>query len=164
MAILSVDAGIKGGAVVFSETEIIHTEHFQKKYIVTVGKDTKMFFDCPIKFQGNITDIIIEDQQPRPSDTPKTAYTIASLFSSLVLHLKKDYPNATLHFIKPQTWQSFIRANSDAVFLTSKETSIHFANKHLTTQQLVPKNCKIPHDGIADAFCLGYYFLNRKES
>jgi len=141
--------------------EPVDTRHFKPSHFQEIG-GVKIIKTLPLQIIHEPIKIIIEAQQPRPEDTPKTAFTISSLYTSLIINLINSFPKAEIIFIKPQTWQAFIRKESDAVFPTSKETSIHFARKHLGERQLIPRGCKKPHDGIADAFCLGYYYTNKK--
>lgn len=163
--ILSIDPGLKGGGCVLDRAfNFVHAFHFSKKDILQINK-TKMFKQDFLleKISWNCDTILIEDQRGLPGDTSSTAFTIGSLYSSILLAIMHTFPHAKIYTISPVSWQNIIRKDSDVIFLGSKETAYHYARDILPRKQIFPKNHKKPHDGIIDAFCIGRaYQLNNK--
>ena len=158
--ILALDAGKKGalvlGAPVFCVEKIVH---FQPKYFKKLEGGGAIFSEAFVEELRSLPTpekIIIEKQVPLPNDTPRTAFSIALLYSSLIHCLQAAFPDTPFFTISPKVWQSQIMQENDALLPTTKETSIYFAQKFLKKEQLIPKSCRKPHDGIADAFCIFY--------
>ena len=53
----------------------------------------------------------------------------------------------------PQAWKKVVLAGTDK----SKKAAIRVAENLYPNIQLVPKGCRKPHDGMADAVCLMHY-------
>lgn len=53
----------------------------------------------------------------------------------------------------PQAWKKVVLAGTDK----SKDAAIQVAENLYPDIQLVPKGCRKPHDGMADAVCLMHY-------
>ena len=162
--ILAIDAGKRValvlGAPDFCVKKILHFQpkHFQK--LAGGGAIfSRAFFEELFALPAP-EKIIIEKQVPLPQDTPRTAFSIALLYASLIHCLQDAFPDSPIFTISPKVWQSQIMQESDALLPTTKETSIYFAQKFLKKEQLIPKKCKKPHDGIADAFCIYYAYLH----
>ena len=163
--IISIDPGRRGG-VCYGEEDSLSVRactHFQPKHFQTIHGKKKIFsqkFSEDLSSFLDVKKVVIEQQQPFPSDSPTTSFSIGLLYASLIHITTQTFPDAEFHIMRPQEWQRAIMAHTDALLPSTKETALHFAKKHLPLEQLTPRSCKKPHDGIADAFCIYYAYLH----
>lgn len=163
--ILAIDPGQRG-AVCYGKEDGISVSscmHFQPKHFRIIQGKKKIFskkFSEDLASFSDVKKVIIEHQQPFPSDSPVTSFSIALLYASLIHSTVQLFPGAEIYSMRPMEWQRTIMMHSDALLPSTKETAIHFAKKYLLSEQLIPRSCRNPHDGIADAFCLYFAYLH----
>lgn len=55
--------------------------------------------------------------------------------------------------VSPITWKKHVLRDTGK----DKDAAIEFCRRAFPTVSLIPKGCRVPHSGIADALCIAYY-------
>jgi crossover junction endodeoxyribonuclease RuvC len=58
-----------------------------------------------------------------------------------------------LEYVRPQAWKKKVLAGTSK----DKEAAIAFVRARFPGAPLTLPRCRTPHDGMADAVCIGYY-------
>ncbi len=61
--------------------------------------------------------------------------------------------------VTPQTWKKVLNGTKK-----DKEAAIQFVRMKYPTIKLIPTGCRVPHDGIADAVCIGDWYINNHKA
>lgn len=94
---------------------------------------------------------IIEKVASRPDQGVVSMFTFGQGYGQLQGILAAlDVP---FYLITPQTWKAVVLPNTKK----DKAAAIAYCERAYPKVSLVPKGCRVPHDGMADALCMMRY-------
>lgn len=98
--------------------------------------------------------IVVEHLWQRPTDTPMTAWGLSGGYHRILQCLTDN--GLGYHLVAPLRWKNKILGAKEN-WLRDKEASTRYIQKEYPGWPLMIGNQRVPHDGIADAYCLALY-------
>lgn len=153
---VGIDPGKEGAVAVFKDDEV-QSVYRMPLYRTPQGKDMvdgvglyRLLFS--IHYQNKLSLVVIEEQNPRPVDSKKSVMTLGRGYGAVetAVRLLLDAPYVQP---SPQEWKKHVLKgckNKD------KAATIGFVQSRFPSCDLYMGQSD-PHDGIADAVCIGYY-------
>lgn len=109
----------------------------------------------------SISLVVLERAQAMPSQGVTSMFTTGrgfGLWEGILAAYSIPYV-----LVRPKDWQKKVFSGLAGIGGTTKDKSILFVQKTLPDADLTPGRKRTPHDGLADAVCMGYYgYMMRK--
>lgn len=172
LTIIGIDPGLAGGIAT------LHVDDQLKVWNLDVidmpvtkrkkGKKMETIIDIPVLsayiqekyweehiLRGTKILTMIEKQQAMPGQGVTSMFKTGFGFGLLV----GIFDKFDVNIITPKTWQSSLFPILDNLSFDTKENSINLVRKLYPDADLVPKRCRVPRDGRADAINIAHYKL-----
>lgn len=146
MLIIGVDPGMKGGVAFYCT--------ISGQYGSYIMPDTRrQLFNLlqDLKTTYGIIRGVVEKVASRPGQGVASMFKFGKGYGEILGILTAL--NAEIIEPTPQAWKKLVLAGTDK----SKDAAIQVAENLYPEISLVPKGCRKPHDGMADAVCLMHY-------
>lgn len=165
--IVGIDPGLFGGIATLYVTDDLKVQWL---YVIDMpvtkrkkGKKMETIIDIPTLseyiheyiWMGPNIIVVIEKQQAMPGQGVTSMFKTGFGFGLLV-GLFNEYEPI---IITPKTWQSSLFPILDNLSFDTKENSINLVRKLYPDAILIPKRCRVPKDGRADAINIAHYKL-----
>lgn len=153
--VIGVDPGAKGAIAMVHVDDDWKCTVLGYFYNVTTAEELKAAADYQRKLMGwhDETRCYIEHVHAMPKQGVASMFSFghnAGMWDGLMWSM-----GVTCSYIEPQAWQKIIAPMAGS---TTKERSIRFAQLAFPgIKELEPEGRRKPHDGLADALCIGYY-------
>ena len=141
MYYLGVDPGKKGGIALLHNTELELAVDFDKARFLDV-----LSF---LSRERETTRSCVEKVHAMPKQGSVSMFTFGQSFGWILGAL--DASEISYQLIEPRRWKAEFGLNSD------KTRSIEVAKQLFPAAYLIPKGCRTPHDGIAEALLMAEY-------
>lgn len=151
MKILGIDPG-KSGALVFIETD--ESNPVATTYRMPLaGKDIDAVEICHLIEEHQPDRAYMEKVHAMPGQGVTSMFTFGTgygLMIGIMAALKLP-----LSLVTPQAWKKVVLSGTSK----DKAAAIAFCRREYPSAILIPPRCRKPHDGIADALCIGHFGL-----
>ena len=192
MKICSVDPGLSGAIITFDDKQIVSakimpTEKIEikpAKYVLDLKDGKKQYYKTgskkgevkkklktPAKYKKELylpeiydifneaDEIIIEQQNPRPGNSAMSSASTMKNFGKLMAIA--ELSKAKVSYVTPGVWKKYFNlnmSNSERKQLTSTQY------KKLSIKKAYElSGYNTTSDGIADAICIGYWYIENKK-
>ena len=145
MYYLGIDVGAKGGIALLHGSEL--------EIAVDFSKERMMDILSFLTREQEATRSCVERVHAMPHQGSVSMFTFGQSFGWILGAL--DVAEISYQLIEPRKWKAEFGLNSD------KAKSIEVARQLFPAAALIPKGCKKPHDGIAEALLMAE-FARRK--
>ena len=144
MLIIGIDPGQKGGVAWCGDDEHV--------FAVPMPATRKQLFDLLVSEAGEAKiRAVVESAHSMPGQGVSSTFKFGKGCGEILGILTAL--GAEIIEPTPQAWKKIVLAGTDK----SKAAAIQVAENLYPDIQLIPKGCRKPHDGMADAVCLMHY-------
>jgi len=145
--VVGIDPGLKGGlALIVSEAGQAFAEQMP-----IAGRSIDVA-ELALFLRGWGPDVVyIEKVGPMPKQGVVSTFTFGEgygLVKGAIIAL-----GYRLELVAPQTWKAQVLAGTKK----DKEAAVDYCRRAYPSVRLVPEQCRVAHDGMADALCLAEY-------
>ena len=141
MYYLGVDPGAKGGFALIHNEELMVAMDFDKGlFLEAVGALAR---------DQEATRACVERVHAMPGQGSVSMFSFGQSFGWILGVLEAC--EISYQTVEPRKWKSEFSLNSD------KQKSVEVAQQLFPRAQLIPKGCRKPHDGIAEALLMAEY-------
>ena len=150
MIIVGIDPGAKGGIAIL-DSEIGVTDTFNMPLRDDGEIDAvKLFFLLP-DHDGSI--VYIENVHSMPGQGSVSTFKFGKSLGKIVSVLELSFGEDDVNVVSPTTWQKAGPGKTGG----DKNITIEWVKKTYPEAQIIPKGCRVPHDGICDAIGIAHY-------
>ena len=154
MIIVGIDPGAHGGIAVL-DSEIGITDTYKMPVIYSSGDINagELFSILPF---GNDTHVFIESVHSMPgqgvASSFKFGYSVGMIEAACAI---AEGGHSFINHVQPLAWQKAGPGKTGG----DKSITIEWVKKTYPEAQIIPKGCRVPHDGICDAIGIAHYGL-----
>ena len=144
--IVGIDPGQKGG-IAFLEREVVDAHP-----MILAGKelDVAAITDLFLHYRS-VSLAIVEKCHSMPGQGSVSTFKFGKGYGILLGIV--GALAIPVRLVTPQAWKKIILAGTKK----DKNAAIEYVRMRYPTVELIPKGCRKPHDGMADAICLAEY-------
>ena len=148
MIIVGIDPGAKGG-IAFIDSEIGVIDTF--KMPLTDGEVDAYDF-WKLLPDEECVDVFIENVHSMPGQGVASSFQFGKSYGKIISAVEIPLPGC-LQYVSPTTWQKAGPGKTGG----DKNITIEWVKKTYPEAQIIPKGCRVPHDGICDAIGIAHY-------
>lgn len=151
MIILGIDPGKKGGVSISCGGGVVGAFRMPKTPIELVELLNKMIYAAMIEEPNSAVKAYIENVHAMPGQGVTSMFSFGRGFGEILgVCAALDI---CVELVSPQRWKRAVLSGT----AKDKAAAIGFVQREYPNIDLVPERCRVPHDGIADAVCIGRY-------